>query len=274
MEESKDMSWLMDKVVYELYNNGLEIKTIDYGNGYFIFDFGENSVCHFTVKKLKKWKFGVWCTESDDNKYKVSLFGEHEYYIDKFKPTQTEISYMFDYDGDKSLKTKVRRFADKIKKIAKHPLREQYKMYMVDSPLNMRYGFLRYHLSNFWFYQVRKPLSRFFDEKCTRVILKAVGWSYERRWRRKGNDFHVNVTTRERGWYPRHEFQVVYGNMSDEDIYKVYHRMKHNVRNKYGNMIERPWLFSERVYSNTRFIDTMTDDDMRGFYYTNESEDE
>ena len=39
-----------------------------YGNGYFIFDMGENSVVNFWIKELKGWKFGIWFySPKDDN---------------------------------------------------------------------------------------------------------------------------------------------------------------------------------------------------------------
>ena len=57
------------------------------GNGYYLFNFGENTVCHFRVPRAKKWLFGIWVIPREDGSIRVDLFGEHEWYIDKFKPT-------------------------------------------------------------------------------------------------------------------------------------------------------------------------------------------
>lgn len=62
------------------------------GNGYYLFDFGENTVCHFRVPGAKKWLFGIWAIPQKDGSIRVDLFGEHEWHIDKFKPTATKIS--------------------------------------------------------------------------------------------------------------------------------------------------------------------------------------
>ena len=62
-----------------------------YGNGYFIFDMGENSVVNFWIKELKGWKFGIWFySPKDDNgedkpNY-CQFFAQRELFIDKFKP--------------------------------------------------------------------------------------------------------------------------------------------------------------------------------------------
>lgn len=56
-------------------------------DGYFVFYFGGNSVCHFGLKELPDWTFGIWLTE----KY-PQFFGEHNDLIDKFKPSRCYIS--------------------------------------------------------------------------------------------------------------------------------------------------------------------------------------
>lgn len=60
-----------------------------FGNGYFIFEFGNNIVAHFHIKELPLWKFGIWLNLN--NKYQ--LFGEPIPLIDKFKPSRTVFSY-------------------------------------------------------------------------------------------------------------------------------------------------------------------------------------
>ena len=84
-----------------------------YDNGYFVFTFGQNTVCHFTLKETPLWKYGIWL---DDKGFKI--FGEHEWLIDKFKPSRTYLSYEND----------VKSFIKEVKAISKYP-----KLYFVDS---------------------------------------------------------------------------------------------------------------------------------------------
>ena len=83
---------------------GYEPYDINYGNGYFIFDMGDNSVVHFRVKKLwKHWKFGMWINSDalnyDEEKKKeyniVSVFAQYDTCIDKFKPSRSELCVEF-----------------------------------------------------------------------------------------------------------------------------------------------------------------------------------
>ena len=74
---------------------GISIYNINSGNGYFLFEFGEDTVWHFRVKECPKaFKFGIWLFQ-DKNDLKVNLFGELEWLIDKFKPSQTAFSESF-----------------------------------------------------------------------------------------------------------------------------------------------------------------------------------
>lgn len=86
---------------------GFEPYDISYGNGYFIFDMGDDSVVHFRVKKVwKHWKFGMWinsdlldASEEDKKKYKlVSIFAQYDTQIDKFKPSRSELLVELDAD--------------------------------------------------------------------------------------------------------------------------------------------------------------------------------
>lgn len=61
-----------------------------FGNGYFLFKFGDNTVCHFRLKEFPDWKFGIWLTVT--NKIEFQIFGELICLIDKFKPSRTFIS--------------------------------------------------------------------------------------------------------------------------------------------------------------------------------------
>lgn len=84
---------------------------ISYGNGYFIFEMGEDSVVHFKLKGVwKSWKFGMWINSenlnkteeiTEENKYDhmiVQLFCQNEDWLDKFKPSRSSLCIKLDRD--------------------------------------------------------------------------------------------------------------------------------------------------------------------------------
>lgn len=80
---------------------------IDYGDGYFLFDMGQDSVVHFRIKQVwKNWKFGMWIHSDSLNNYDeeankdtpwekepdvVQIFCQHEHTLDKFKPSRSSL---------------------------------------------------------------------------------------------------------------------------------------------------------------------------------------
>ena len=81
------------------YNEKINITDINYRDGYFIFDHGENSVINFHIRELPGWLFGMWFFDGEDdpeegndknkNYIKVYLFTQYEDEIDKFKPSRS-----------------------------------------------------------------------------------------------------------------------------------------------------------------------------------------
>lgn len=73
-----------------LIDNKFTIKNIQYLNGYFIFESGEDNVIHFEIKECRGWKFGIWLVADDDNEViKYTLFARHKDDLDKFKPSRS-----------------------------------------------------------------------------------------------------------------------------------------------------------------------------------------
>jgi len=104
----------IENILNKITSNNFNITNKVFGNGYFIFSFGENTVCHFTLKETPLWKYGIWL----DGKNGFQIFGEHEWLIDKFKPSRTYLSYNNDING----------FLQEVKLI-----RLNSKLYFVDS---------------------------------------------------------------------------------------------------------------------------------------------
>jgi hypothetical protein len=107
MTKNKEIAEIVFKAIAEL---GYKPYDIEYGNGYFLFEMGEDSVVHFRLKGLgllgKHWKFGMWITSeyleesyrekekdlSYDNQYNVvQLFAQYDTNIDKFKPSRSSL---------------------------------------------------------------------------------------------------------------------------------------------------------------------------------------
>lgn len=78
-----------DACLKQIQQAGFKILQKTYKNGYFLFDFGENSVCHFKLKAIPDWRFGIWL--DSDGTYEI--FGDHRDLIDKFKPSRTYVSH-------------------------------------------------------------------------------------------------------------------------------------------------------------------------------------
>lgn len=75
-------------------NFGLTQKSLVKTNGYYLWDFGKDSVIHIEFKEIKSWKFGIWILEDESNQDEIhlSFFGNKRNWIDKFKPSYSKIS--------------------------------------------------------------------------------------------------------------------------------------------------------------------------------------
>ena len=92
MTTSKKYEIMRGEILDYIKKIGFTPIDIQCGNGYFIFDMGENSVVNFWIKELKGWKFGIWfhTSKPDENGKKepdsCQFFAQRELFIDKFKP--------------------------------------------------------------------------------------------------------------------------------------------------------------------------------------------
>ena len=118
MSDNKKVAEFMFDIIRKA---GYKPYDIEYGNGYFIFNMGENSVVHFKLKGVwKNWLFGMWIdTEclsgwyrylkkkeydyKDEDFKVVRIFCQHEHNIDKFKPSRSSLCVDFDIEDWKAL---------------------------------------------------------------------------------------------------------------------------------------------------------------------------
>ena len=98
-ETAEEFKRVNERILEKFRSRGLTIDHYDMGNGYFIFNHGENSVMNFKLKEAPQWKFGVWLTKFKERKPRderspgdyinIQIFAQNELWIDKFKPTNS-----------------------------------------------------------------------------------------------------------------------------------------------------------------------------------------
>lgn len=111
---------MAEKVFTYIRSVGFKPINIQYGNGYFVFDMGEDGVVHFNIKGLHGWKFGMWINEEDPV---VSFFCQHKLNIDKFKPSRSFFSANFNKEDISSEDSwMLYKIKDILRMIKRHPL--------------------------------------------------------------------------------------------------------------------------------------------------------
>lgn len=242
-------------------------------NGYYLFEFGEDSVIHFNVKGCKKWKFAIWITEKKKNsdKMQVEMFGQYIDYIDKFKPSASPFCYTATIESiseidevASDIDIKLYDFIKKIRMIKLNPLLSRWAIYSEDDFVAQ--SFLRWRISDFIEYNIVKQFDDFVENKLIKWWLNVVAFIYTKRFKTRKNKFHVKVID-QKGWLPRWILHVVYEDVDSDDIYDIYHKIEPNdydTRHK--------WLIPGWVFNNSRITHAHSDEDMRGFYYSNDKE--
>ena len=88
---SEKLLELTRQLFEHLKSQNYTITTEQYGDGYFIFDYGPNTVVHFRLKETPGWLYGIWWSFKINKEGIINLVGEffaqYEEEIDKFKPS-------------------------------------------------------------------------------------------------------------------------------------------------------------------------------------------
>lgn len=103
---------LAETVFAKIREYGFRPYDIEYGDSYFFFQFGPESVVHFRLKGVSRhWKFGMWIfsnllEEDEDhsaadhqnqrNHNVIEFFAQYDTQIDKFKPSASSLLVSFD----------------------------------------------------------------------------------------------------------------------------------------------------------------------------------
>lgn len=212
----------------------------DIGNGYYLFDFGENTVCHFRVPGAKKWLFGIWAIPREDGSIRVDLFGEHEWHIDKFKPTATKISdsvIISNREAFDDLSWELVSSINAIISISRYPIAARIVYYW-----NGIDPVMRWLWREWWFYTITLKWYSFLDNVANKWLAHACKKWINFRWKRKG--IHANVAD---NWVgdlhvsPRWDLQVYYPVVEDKEN-DPYEYIEHKI-DKFKSIFFRDSVF-------------------------------
>lgn len=225
MTTAKKYEIMRGEILDYIRKIGFTPVNVQCGNGYFIFDMGENSVVNFWIKELKGWKFGIWfySPKDDDGKDKPNyckFFAQREWFIDKFKPSAsnycTEIK-TYNEDNkffDNFALMDVRSMLYEMKY---HPFISFYKGVAYNDYID-RKSLIWFYIKENWdvnFYKIKNKISRWKDCTITRIYLNHAKKNIEK------NSFveAVKVFDGEKGnWYsyPRYSINVYFNKDSNE----------------------------------------------------------
>lgn len=211
-----------EKIFTYIRNNKFNPINIEYGNGYFIFDRGEDSVIHFSIKGLNGWKFAMWLDDVDDEEdnkkecIKIRFFCQHKLNIDKFKPSRSFFLEEIDFsDVDKNNDWNFWGIKKMLKMIQRHPFvsfsmdcKEGY--YSDNSYILYYIGAKLYHTRKALKGLLKNSFIRFWHGSKVKLINRYNVVNYA-----KLVDRNID------GWVvsPRYEFQIHFNVISDnEDI--------------------------------------------------------
>lgn len=241
---------IFDFIICKIENiSGKKVINKEFDDGYFLFNFGENTVCQFKIKGVKSWLFGIWAIPNDDGTIKVSLFGEHYWYLDKFKPTATKISQTYTLKTDATideLEYNLYHTIDSIAQIANYPIITYITNYWntTENPFKM-------YISDWVFYKIKLPVINFMKNEFNKFLINIYKIYCKLRWNKYIDidiyDSHKNGFNR----YPRFDFNIRFKENVDEDIiYDIYHK-----------------IYKLKFYDNNVSIDFYEYNNKRPFYY-------
>lgn len=211
---------IREKVIKSFAEYGFDVEDVKIGNGYYLFDLGEESVVHFKIKGCRRWLFGLWII-GDNKETNINLFGEHEDYIDKFKPTQVAISEELKISNDTTdLDDEIENLVwsiiyNKIRVIHSSNVAGKVKFYYD----GYNKGVIRWLFNQWWFYRIEYPVSNWFKYKANKYIAWITCFILNLIYFKKLKATYENI----KYFSPTYEIYLNYKeNTDDNDIYDVY----------------------------------------------------
>lgn len=190
-------------ILNQLYENtNLNIKDVEFGNTYFVFESKEqDTICHFHIKEIPGFKFAIWNINRFDTldyqkKHNITLwsdfykidstskfifFTQSKKYIDKFKPSQSSFVTgitAFDYRRSKNtFKWNLDDIEDILIFMKKHPIKAAYyvprRIEMIwdqSSDIKIFYSYIKDNIE--YYFHKFKTRFKFYrlQTKCKRIL--------------------------------------------------------------------------------------------------------
>lgn len=259
---------IRDVIFMSLTDGGLTPVEVRTGNGYFIFDLGEDAVTIFKISGIKRWTFGMWITDtktkSGDSAYMIEIFGQHDDLIDKFKPnrspvlvtTETFTGFTSDWDPDirkNDLFFITRPFKDHVWLIKRNPSFALAKYYYEVWDGNSE-SLIRWLFDHWWYYRISKPLA----EKMTDIVNTLWGkflCSFINLV--DGKRVHAKFTDKNKidddGWKlsPGKELDILHKSQDCDIQYKIWRRWFGRSGRTGVNWFAGDWIQVTHMWNNT-----------------------
>lgn len=233
----------IDAILNIIRNNKFNPYNISYGDGYFIFEFGENTVCHFMIKGIKNWKFGIWINTDENKKDKIAdVFAQYIPCIDKFKPSRSH--YCMEIDNWKFENDFNYDLIGMIKEIKQYPYVAYYhditsEKWHVSTPRAFSY-FIKTRLEDNW-YEFKKWIKTKKNLIATNIKL-----FYLRLIDKRILDFEItDKNTKTYIVYPRYEIKILWKEDSISDI--ELEKWEKKWFKKYRSDFSRPDYFEDII---------------------------
>lgn len=225
MTTSKKYEIMRGEILDYIKKIGFTPINVQCGNGYFIFDMGENSVVNFWIKELNGWKFGIWFySPKDDNgedkpNY-CQFFAQRELFIDKFKPAAS--NYCEKIEAHREANKFFDNFflvdiKNMLYEMKYHPFIAFYKGVAYNNYIDKR-SLVWFYIKENWdvkFYKTKNKFSRWKDCTIARIYLNYAKKNIEK------NSFVETVKVfdgEDESWYsyPRYNINVYFNKDSNE----------------------------------------------------------
>lgn len=242
---------IFDFIICEIEKeSGKKLKMQNTGNGYYLFNFGDNTTCHFKMEGAKDWLFGIWAIPEKNGTISIDVFGEHEWYINKFKPTQTRLSESCKLKPDEQLEDLGLKFFDSIdtiSQIVNYPVFGYMKYYWNGYRKNP----IQMYIRDWIFYKIKYPIIEWKRNQFNKVLINIYKTYIKFRWEKYLSiDIYDSAQDDYKRW-PRYDFNIRFKENVDEDIiYDIYHK-----------------LYKFKFYDNNVSIDFYKHNAKRPFYY-------
>lgn len=182
------------------------ITTEDYGSGYFIFDYGPNTVIHFRLKETPGWLYGVWWSFKVNKEGIISIVGEffaqYENEIDKFKPSTSyygcDMLSLVAADGGICLEEG--EVISIINFIRDHPYRAWYGNISFNDDVSGLKAWCRYQKRQRWHRKEKRLQRHVYKDLCKFAKIASKLLKYTN---------NITVEDYGEGIYPRYFFQLI-----------------------------------------------------------------